>query len=496
MSMKRLSLLGLAFLLLLGACDIATLGREDREEALGVYIACPGTDDTRADVGETPASTVENRVHSLTVWVFTSSDHTLVGSLDLSGNLLPRPGRVRRYEMAVSREFARMKPDVDVFALANAASVGCTLDGNSTWEAIDSALFCDPYFGVGSPVLTVNPELGLPMTGVGRNLAVQDEEPLLRVETVPLVRAVSKLRYVFCRTKTEGDAAAQQDSIRINKVTLNGNMIPVGERLFLPSADADFAIAPGGYDIRPYDTFGPAWLARNETPEKLIYAGQDPASYESMLDRAVEEGTLSDWGVTYLRESDKMLSGYVEYVVNGETRTRNFTMASPGDFARNHTWTLYGYFLSGRNLQLSVRVLNWDYNSWLINFSDHAVVAQQLLVAQNTVELTETSKDHFDARLRPGTAAQCRLYITSPATGKLLIRPSGDTYAFLVSPQTVDINPEVNAGLVEIEIRRNPAATGNLSGKFITLSFYVELGDREIDANTEILNGKEYRFIL
>ena len=123
-------------------------------------------------------------------------------------------------------------------------------------------------------------------------------------------------------------------------------------------------------------------------------------------------------------------------------------------------------------------------------------MAQQLLVDQNTVELTEVSKDNFDARLRPGTAARCRLYITSPATGKLLIRPSGDAGAFLVTPQTVDINPEVNAGLVEIEIRRNPAATGNLSGKYITLSFFVELGDREIDANTEILNGKVYRFIL
>ena len=270
----------------------------------------------------------------------------------------------------------------------------------------------------------------------------------------------------------------------------------MGERLFLPSANAAYAIAPWGYDEVPMHTYGPSFLARNETPEKLVYAGQDPASYETLLDRAVAEGTLSDWGVTYLRESDKMLSGYVEYVVNGETRTRNFTMASPGDFARNHTWTLYGYFLSGRNLQLSVRVLSWDFNTWLINFSDHAVVAQQLLVDQNTVELTETSKDNFDARLRPGTAARCHLYITSPATGKLLIRPSGDTYAFLVTPQTVDINPEVNAGLVDIEIRRNPEATGNLSGKYITLSFFVELGDREIDANTEILNGKVYRFIL
>lgn len=496
--MKRFSLIALACLLGLGACDDLSQVGDDR--LLGVYIGCPGTEEeeeTRADVGQTPATTLENRIHSLKVWVFQSSDHSLVGSLELSGSQLPRPGRVRRYELAVSRDFARTKPDVDIFALANAESIGCTLHGGSSWEAVDSAVICNPYFGVtGSVVHEVDPDLGLPMTGVGRNLPVQNEEPMLRVETVQLNRAVSKLRYVFCRMKTDKEAGAQEDSIRITKVTLNGNTIPVGERLFLPSTNVSSAVAPWGYETEPMNTYGPTYLCRNETPEKLVYAGQDPASYEALLDQSIAEGTLSNWGVTYLRESDKMLTGYVEYVVNGETRTRNFTMASPGDFARNHNWTLYGYFLSGRNLQLSVRTLTWDFNTWLINFSDHAVVAQQLIVDQNTVELTETSKDHFDARLRAGTSAKCRLYITSPATGKLMIRPTGDTYAFIVDPMIADINPEENAGLVEIEIRRNPDATGNLTGKYITLSFFVELGDREIDANTEILNGKVYRFML
>ena len=44
--------------------------------------------------------------------------------------------------------------------------------------------------------------------------------------------------------------------------------------------------------------------------------------------------------------------------------------------------------------------------------------------------------------------------------------------------------------------RRNPDAEGDQTGKYITLSFTVESGEREIDANSEILNGKVYRFIL
>lgn len=492
--MKRVLLLLLACVWAFPACDIATLG-DGRTEMLGVYIGAPGDPASRADEGEFPGTDVENAIHSLTVWVFESESHEPVGSLVLSGSQLPSPGTSRRYDMQVSRDFASRKPDVDVFALANAASVGCTLTASASWDEVDTAVFRNPYFGVKDPVVhSVDPEKGLPMTGVGRSLPILNEEPALRVETIHLNRAVSKLRYVFCRMKN--DAQMEQDSIRIQKVVLNGNLIPVGEYLFTGGAADGTSIAPGGYEIMPMTTYGPSMIARNETPEKLVYAGQDPASYEALIDRAVAEKTLSDWGVTYLRESDKMLTGYVRYVINADTLTRNFSMAAPGDFARNHNWTLYGYFLSGRNLQISIRALPWDYNVRNINFSDYSVVAQQLVLDSNTVELTETSKDHFDARLRAGMSARCYLYITSPSTGKLMIRPEGDAGAFIVTPDRVDINPDYNGGRVDIEIRRNPEAIGNLSGKFITLSFYVMLGDREIDANTEIFNGKVFRFML
>ena len=494
--MKHFTLVGtvLLLLLLLAACDVATLGVRDGGE-LGVYISCPGITGTRDVEGEVPGSDPENAVHSLLVWVFNSTTHELVGSLDLTGSELPMPGRVRRYDLSVTRDFARVKPDVDVFAVANAASIGCTLTADSSWEEIDTVVFRNPYFGVTEPVVrSVDPALGLPMSGVGRGLKVENEEPMLRVETIELQRAVSKVRFVFCRMKT--DEQVQQDSIRIEKVTLKEGMIPVGEYLF-PASPADAtAIAPGGYEPTPLVTFGPDWIARNETPEKLVYAGQDPVSYEKLIDQAVSDGVLSDWGAAYLRESDKLLTGYVDYVVNGESNTRSFSMSASGDFARNHNWTVYGYFLSGRNLQLSIRALPWDYNTRNINFSEIAIVAQPLTVDDTTAEVTETSHEHYNVRLRAGTSAKCRLFITSPKSAKLLIRPVGDANAFIVEPQRVDINPDYKSGAVDIEIRRNPDALGNLSGKYITLSFSVSLGEREINADSEILFGKEYRFIL
>lgn len=490
---KRLPILFLLTLLAFSACTEEPV--VDDGGALGVYIQCPGFPETRAEEGEVPGCEAESALHSLFVWVFDSDTHLLIGSLDLSGSQLPVPGQVRRYDLTVTREFSRTKPEVDVFAIANAASMGCTLNAESTWDEVNDAVFTDPYFGVETPVRTVDASLGLPMTGAGRNLTVQGEEPLFRVETVRLTRAVSRIRFVFCRMANEH--GEDQDEVFVRKVTLNGQMIPETEYLFLSSPSESYHFVPNDYDLLPLNLSGPGDLAPNDMPEKLVYAGQGASSYEKLLDDAVEEGKLTDWGKVYLRESNKMLTGYVDYVINGEESTRTFSMAAPGDFVRNRTWTLYGYFLSGRNLQLSIRALPWDYNKWNINFSNESVQADQLSVDAGSVELTQTGSNSWDARLRPGSTAKCSVHITSPASGKLMIRPIGDTYAFIVEPEIADINPDYNSGTIDISIRQNPDAPGNLSGKFITLSFYVELGEREIEANSEILpDGKVYRFIL
>ena len=491
--MKRPFLLLLLSLLAVSACTETPLATSDGGD-LGVYIQIPGPAGTRADEGAVPGRDAENTLHSLLVWVFNSETHELIGSLSLSGDQLPVPGRVRRYHLPVTREFSRLRPDVDVFAVGNAASIGSDLDTDSTWEEINDAVFTDPYFGVETPVREVDPSLGLPMTGAGRGLAVQGEEPVLKVETVQLNRIVSRMRMVFCKMATEG---ADNDDIRVTKVTLNGQLIPVTEYLFTENPGDPCHIVPNEYELLPVHTYGPEGLAANEMPEKLVYAGQDPASYEKLLDDAIAEGTLTDLGTLYLRETNTMLTGYVDYQINGEENSRNFSMSVPGDFVRNRTWTLYGYFLSGRNLQLSIRALPWDFSRWNINFSDASVQADQLNVDASTVELTQTGSNRWDARLRPGMTAKCSVHITSPASGKLMIRAIGDTYAFIVDPERADINPDRNSGTIEISIRQNPEAQGNLSGKYITLSFHVELGEREIEANSEILpENKVYRFIL
>ena len=368
---------------------------------LQLFLECPGDalPAVKANEGEVPSANAgEYALHSLRVWIFTSETHTPVTCLTLTQAQFPSAGRVRRYSVPVSREFARTRPDVDVFALANAASVGCTLGEDASWDDLNEALFGDDWFGVQTPVRTVDPSLGLPMSGVGKDLPIQ---------------------------------------------------------------------------------------------------GEDPVSYENLLNSAISEGILTDCGVIYLRETNKALAGHVDYTINGEAQNpKTFTMDAPGDFARNHSWTLYGYFLGGRNLQLSVRVLPWDYSVWGINFSDESVQSSQLFIDDTTVNMREVSSGHFDVRLLAGVTAKLHLFINAPVSGKLMIRPMGDAGSFLVTPDIADIDPTRDGGRIDIDIRRNPAAEGDLTGHYITLSFSVELGEREIDANTEILNNDVYRFIL
>ena len=475
----------------------------EEEPTIGIAIEFPQpAAQTRGSVGELPASDLENALHSLTLWVFRSDDHSLVVTRTLDEEDFPSAGGVRRYTLPVSRSFVTEMPNVDVFVLANAASIGVDLDETSSWDALTTAFFADsdtaPYkgFGVANPVHEVDAELGLPMSACGLDMTVEGEDPVLRVRTVKLRRAVSRLRFVFCKTRTEGE---EESVVAIRRIILTQGQIPLKEYVFTASETGvvlDQATMPDNYVGMDYIVDGPDEIDSNDTPESLIYVNQDPLTYEALLDDAVEHHQLTDLGFTYFRESDRRLIGRIEYTVDGKDRVREFSMASAGDFGRNRSWTVFGYFLSGRNLQLALNVLPWDYNSFVVDFSEESVnVSSKFTVDESTVELIETSKDHYDAHLLPGVAAKGHLSITTPVGGSLMIRSVGDANAFQVTPDIARIDPTEHNGRIDITVRRNPDVDEDLTGSYITLSFSVEAGERVMDANTEVVD-KVYRFVL
>ena len=496
--MRRLPLILFLFAATLSGCrrELAPAPYEQGQE-MGIYVSCPGPLATRAEQGETPASVEEYKVHSLQVWIFRNDTHQPLYQLTLlNEDELPAPGQTRRYAIPVESEFARTNPlpTIDVFALANGASVGSTLNENSSWEDLNSAFFSsDDWFGVGEPVRTINPTLGLPMTGTRRDMTLslsEDGFVLNATHAVEIIRAVSKIRYVFCRLTDSEDPTGEKVSIQ--NITLNGSQIPLQEYLF--TEDKPYRIG-SEYESRSIPTDGPDYIAQNDAPEKLVYAGQNATSYEQLLDDAISDGILTDGGVMYLRESDKALSGSITFTTDGEQRTRVFAMAAPGDFVRNHSWTLYGYFISGRKLELSINAIPWEYNRHYIDFSQGTLIAGPFIVDGATANIRETSPDHYDVLFKPGTAALGRCTITAPINGRLMINPVGDASAFIIEPDIAEINPNVNGGEITISIRPNPSFPVGEEEYSITLSFLVETIDGQVIGADSELNRSIYRFV-
>ena len=465
--------------------------------------------ETRATEGEVPAETDENTIHDLAIWVFYSSgEHKKVGSLLVNNDAdLPTVGGVRKYAIQVDQAFMLERPKVDVFVLVNRASIGCDLTENSSWEAVNDAVFGgDNYFSPKVPVSSV-PDNGLPMSGVGKGLTVGGEEPFLKVPTISLSRTVSKLRFVFCQMYTENNTENSVDSeeFAIERVVLNGNQIPMYEYVFSTEA---YRIQPDNYVSASMEILWPNTLdlKYSDAPEIYSYAGQDGPSYEQLIKDGIKTNHLSHLGTYYLRESNKILGGTVYYTVTkaGVTTHRGmgFNMAAPGDFARNHVWTVYGYFISNRTLQMAVSAVPWDKNNYTIEFSTASLqVTQKFIVDENSATIVPAGpKDHYNVFLEANRPATGYLYVTTPQGGKLEIIKDGavtDVEAFTVTPGEATINPSKNGGRIDIIIDRNRNYSGDPTGKTITLTFkaYTPDGDREISGASECID-QVYHFYL
>ena len=495
----------LALLLLLPGCRRDSLSPGP---ILEIAIQFPYVPATKA--GELAASALENKIHSLAIWVFRSEDHTPVGEplFLTSESDFPPSGGIGRYQFSVDWSFVNAHPDVDVFVLANAASIGSTLNASSTYDDITAASFGyesdeEDCFGTHTYTTTV-PDKGLPMSGMKTHVKVYGSAPKMKVDPVTLVRAVSRLRMVLCRTAT--DDIAQEDEVSVSQITFYKEQIPLKEYVF---TEGTTGVIPS-YTPDDFSFTGPAEIKRNPLPEDLIYVNQDPDEYQQMLDQACEDGTLTDLGYVYLRESDKRLFGRVDYTVNGKVRSREFAMAAPGDFARNHTWTLLAYFMSGRNLQLSLVASPWTKGDYHVDFSGQAVnVTKKFRMDERTCEIPHnedgsirySDDGYIDVKLIPGTTAKGTLTITTPVGGTLMITPLGAASLFSVTQQAT-IAPDKHGGEITVEIANNTQTDVDISElpaseTTLRLSFSVSVLGREVNVDSETIDSDyKYRFHL
>lgn len=368
-------------IVLFSACSSSSVeeGVTHQQAKLAIYVYAPeqaaakkNAPHTRADVGEVDAITNEGTIKSLQLWVYESESGDYVGYFSTDDVAALNEGQGTTYQIPVSDDFARNKPDVNVYVMANVTSANCgveTLDKNTIRAALlEGAKITTGHFGLEQNTRTV-PDDGLPFAGKLTTQPVVGDAPTLRVgslsqvATVQLTRAVSKLRFVF--SKTAGEPAVNIKSIKINE-----QMIPEVEYLFQTPVSMSYNTAEAELLSTAIDD-----IAETTDPTQFIYTNQTAQAYENLINEAASKATpeVTVYGPIYLRESDKQLAGTITYTIGeGADQTANFAMQQAGDFSRNHTWIVYAYYGGSGNLQVqSIYVKDWstkDLNHQVYNW--------------------------------------------------------------------------------------------------------------------------------
>ena len=356
-------------LLMTGACSSSDeegqgSGADKKPVMLAIYVYAPEqaaaaqkkAAQTRGDVGKVDAITAaEGEIKSLKIWIYESLSGDSVRYFETKDVAALNQGQGTTYQIPVSDDFANNKPKVDVYVLANVTHDNCgvgSLDKNTERdELMTKAKIVESKFGL-SPLTTEVPTDGLPMAGKLTTQTVVGDAPALRVgsldavSTVPLTRAVSKLRFVFAKT-------TGQPKVSITSITMNAGMIPDEEYLFTTPQSMTYNANAGELLLTDIDD-----IAETADPTDYIYFNQDAQEYENLINGA----NLTVNGPIYLRESDKQLSGTISYkIAGGEEQTAEFQMQQAGDFLRNHTWIVYAYYAGSGKLQVqTIYVKDWS----------------------------------------------------------------------------------------------------------------------------------------
>ena len=392
----------LMLLLLLTACS-SDGDMQNDNPVLKIYVYSPDHPIvTRADNPDPDVDPIgrESEIKTLQVWVFEhhesndpdkARDGKLIGYISTNGNDISSETNQGTLVMNITDPyFIQKRPNVDVYVAANVTSNNCgfTLDDNSTRADLIAKKIGEAKFGVATVVRSV-PTEGLPMSGVLKNQPVFGTAPIFGVGTegnlakVKLVRAVSKMHFVFC---------CIDDGIthKVKTISLDGTKISKEEYLFL---DGEYS-ATGGpryrYKIGSYlsgsknlfnkSNFNQAILispmgSNDKDPSYYEWTNQTGQAYESLIAEGIAAGDLKELKETngtnlstyYFRESDRQVEGKITYYDgNTSAKTATFKISNqlefiPGDFGRNHTWIVYAYFNYAKGLEvMTVKVNDWE----------------------------------------------------------------------------------------------------------------------------------------
>ncbi|MBP5720380.1 MAG: hypothetical protein J6W82_04890 [Bacteroidales bacterium] len=558
-------ILGMAVMLLAALPVISCHHPEEALPELSVSIYIPDVIATKAETGSVGALASEKVFSSLQFWVFISgtSEGQLVGykgfnaselAAVLADTGLPH-STITRFGMPLSPEmFALLSQGgtkVDVYALANAASVTeAVLGEGTTRNELDAIVLSGSTFGAEPLTMTV-PTSGLPMSGVLKAAPVTGGYPVLNVSTVTLIRAVSKIRFVFCQQGTPASGTGlvpNNTACVVKSITFGGTssghdcQIAASEKLF---TDQKYDTTNNLFDIVDYTPLtatlaGDPLMSNGDItvlahPEELLFhsAGHESETareYEERLDKAV--AASSQIGPIYIRETDKRISGTIVYNAGEGDVEATFSMADDV-LSRNHSWILFAYFAEAtRTLQFKIVVLPWDKSTYEENFttSPNIVnVVRRFTIPETdppTFAKVQNINGYFDIHFWPILNGQPNIIkgdilIDSPVGQTIYIEPvagveEGYTKKdniFAVSPLEHIIlypnhdhpeNSRSEDSKIEYEISCNTddltdQELDELEGNYIDLHFCVKIVDQDnnvrwIDLDSESID--HYRIYL
>ena len=458
MKKNRYILAGLtAAMMLATACSEIDEDQSAQEQTVPVtfYLRSAGPN-TRATEDIKAGTEAENAIHTAKVWLYQSA-YTDAQSTEHAPLLLGYQDATfsdnageREITINIPKSVADAGRKLDVYAVANAASVGLgemNAGSNEGTNSFDNVYLAGTNFT--PQTLTASPGVptdGLPMSQIAKNKEILGSATQYTLNKIDLVRAISKIRFAFARP------TGMQD-VEITGIEIDGNLIPNQERIFPLQNTDNYAkvgdiqfngdrytninktgTAPdyaGTYisDVMRYGSaahnttlISTANIFEHVWPKwfSIDYAGVTGKTYEERIDSLLQASNYDF--TTYLRESDKPITGtiYYRYGSTETTQSAKFTMPAPiegqgPDFARNHIYTVYGHFKNGE-LCLTLTVNPWELKEATIDYKDHPSVSSPLTWIEDTYDTDQRDATNhtYNLTMKYQTTAECKFTIGTP----------------------------------------------------------------------------------
>lgn len=321
-----------------------------------------------------PSPDSEEKITSIRVWAFKSdTDRATATPIGFKSETNLSAQGSHKVSMMITRKNAENLDKIDLYILLNAESEG-VLDGKDCIKMTRADLenlVIKNQFGItadSTAQTTVVPQAGLPISRVIQDLDVTNNikdnatDAALHSINIPLIRAVSKLHFFFTRRNVK-----DTEGVVVTRIEVNENVIPTQSSVF-PTATTDAKKETEGLTGNLNSL---SYLSRKikfgSVATENIRPVSDPTSYIRKPGQTAEayitqlRGATAECHLSYLRETDKELTGTIYYKLDKSGAEKQTPFSIPKAY-RNHEMVVYGYFLGDQESTLN---LNYNVEDWI-----------------------------------------------------------------------------------------------------------------------------------